>query len=109
VCPGPATGPGPSVAHNAPAKSLCEKVWVRIESASDDWVRQYAQNGWHIVAVHALHDPASVQVGRDHPGLHPAILRSVVSSPLFQRYMHLELHVECSSITFDMLFQITLV
>ena len=109
VAPGPVSGPGPSTpgpsmappgAVAAPWRMeepqvsdgtlslLPSKVKVEIESASDDWVRTYAQKGWHIIAVHALHDPASVQVGREHPGLHPRIMESALGNPLFQRYMY---------------------
>ena len=99
---GPVSGPGPCMvppgAVSAPWRTeepqvsedtlLQSKVEVQIESASDDWVRTYAQQGWHIIAVHALHDPASVQVGREHPGLHPQIMESALDNPLFQRYMY---------------------
>lgn len=93
--PGPSTAPSVST----PTEDLLQsKVSVQIESASDDWVRTYAQQGWHIIAVHALHDPASVQIGREHPGLHPGIMEAAVSSPHFQRYMHLNLHITLVSV-----------
>jgi hypothetical protein len=86
--PGPVSGPGPTKAPQMSEDTLQHKVEILIESASDDWVRTYSTQGWSIMLVHGLHDPASIDVGKSHPGTHPLIMKSAINNDLFQRYMY---------------------
>jgi len=86
--PGPVSRPGPTKAPQRYEDTLQHKVEILIESAADEWVRTYSTQGWSIMTAHALHDPASIEVGKSHPGTHPLIMESVLNNALFQRYTH---------------------
>ena len=62
-------------------------IFVEIESSSDDWCGFYAAKNYHVIAVHALDDPASKQVGKEHPGTHRVIQEAAAANALMQRYV----------------------
>ena len=62
-------------------------VFVELESSSEDWLGFYAGKNYHVIAVHALDDPESRQVGKDHPGTHGVILESAAANTLMLRYV----------------------
>ena len=63
-------------------------IFVEIESSSDDWCGFYAAKDYHVIAVHGLDDPASKQVGKEHPGTHRVIQEAAAANTLMQRYVY---------------------
>ena len=80
-----------SVSSKPPDSGFVEKVYpdifVEIESSSDSWCGYYAGRNYHVIAVHALDDPASKAVGKEHPGTHRVILEAAAANSLMQRYV----------------------
>ena len=62
-------------------------IFIDLESSSEEWFGFYAKKKYHVIAVQALDDPASRQVGRDHPGTHRVILEAAAANALMQRYV----------------------
>jgi hypothetical protein len=62
-------------------------IFVGLETSSEDWLGFYASKRYHVIAVHALEDPASREVGRDHPGTHRVIQEAAAANVLMQRYV----------------------
>jgi hypothetical protein len=81
----------PSVSSKPAGSGFVDKeypdIFVEIESSSDNWCGYYAGRNYHVMTVHALDDPASKAVGKEHPGTHRVIQEAAAANTLMQRYV----------------------